>query len=274
MDDEIRTELILSQPQERSGLHPRARELGETRYAGETCFSGETRYAGVTHSLGDTRCASFTEKALSRMNEDDIFVRWKSQRNRDLHLREEPEGLKGAPACTRKECYNCTNGKCAALTDNDFGQRACPFFAPREQVQEKQKACLKRLFDEGREDLVAKYGDQLVALGIVDLGDTELEKMFSGLHVVEEQLAKKAVARIERRKLADPDADDEDEDDDSGEEDYDEADCDEEDGDEEDYDATWALKEIVAQRLDEPRRTYRATGRIYSVDPFGGDGNG
>lgn len=32
------------------------------------------------------------------------------------------------PLCERRGCFACRNGVCEILTDNDFGDRECPFF--------------------------------------------------------------------------------------------------------------------------------------------------
>ncbi len=45
-------------------------------------------------------------------------------------------------ACKVSDCFACKDGGCAALTDNDFGERSCPFFKTSEQV-EKERAAAK-----------------------------------------------------------------------------------------------------------------------------------
>ena len=148
-----------------------------------------------------------TEEAIEKINEGDIFSRWQTEQEDSLHLREDVEDLTDAPECHRTECYNSVEGKCIALGDNDFGRRECPFFVTFGQARESQKKCLKRLLDEGREDLIERYGDQLVMMGIIDLGDQGLEQMFRGLSIIEQDLAKKTEIAKEKRKDVDPDYD-------------------------------------------------------------------
>lgn len=194
---------------------------------------------GRGKSYGD-RQGEEADEIFQELNAGDIFSRWQVESDDSMGLRDDIDDLADAPECKRTECYNCMKGKCVALEDNDFGHRECPFFVPSEQVREKQKLCLRRLLDEGREDLIEQYGDQLAALGIVDLGDVGLEQMFSGLLTIEQELSKKAEAAKERRKQVDPDA-----------EDYDYFDDAENSGDSSgpilpvDYDAIWAWEEAV-----------------------------
>ena len=35
------------------------------------------------------------------------------------------------PLCGRGECFANKDGYCGILTDNDFGERECPFYKPR-----------------------------------------------------------------------------------------------------------------------------------------------
>ena len=36
--------------------------------------------------------------------------------------------LDECPKCDRYTCFAYNNGKCVALTDNNFGKRECPFY--------------------------------------------------------------------------------------------------------------------------------------------------
>lgn len=179
-----------------------------------------------------------SDEIVEKLNEGDIFSRWQIESEDSMCLREDIDDLTDAPECQRTGCYNNIKGKCVALEDNDFGHRGCPFFVPSEQVREEQKLCLRRLLDEGREDLIERYGDQLAELGIVDLGDFGLEQMFSGLFTIEQELSKKAEAAKERRRQIDPDADDYD-----GSDDPDYSEDSANSSDPVDYDAIWARGE-------------------------------
>ena len=130
------------------------------------------------------------EDVIEKINEGSIISRWQTETDDTFHMREDVKNLADAPVCHRAGCYNCVEGKCVALEDNNFGSRECPFFVVSSQVKETQKRCLIRLLDEEREDLIEKYGDQLAEMGIVALGDTGLEQMFTGLSTIEIDLAK------------------------------------------------------------------------------------
>lgn len=152
------------------------------------------------------------EDVIEKINEGSIISRWQTETEETLHMREDVKNLADAPVCHRAGCYNCVEGKCVALEDNNFGSRECPFFVVSSQVKETQKRCLIRLLDEGREDLIERYGEQLAEMGIVALGDTGLEQMFTGLSTIEMDLAKKAERAREKRKNIDPDFCDDDHD--------------------------------------------------------------
>ena len=32
------------------------------------------------------------------------------------------------PPCSRTDCFACDNERCTILTNNDFGERECPFY--------------------------------------------------------------------------------------------------------------------------------------------------
>lgn len=53
--------------------------------------------------------------------------------------------IKASCACNRGDCFACKDGKCVALADNSFGQRACPFFKTAEQVETERKAAKSRM---------------------------------------------------------------------------------------------------------------------------------
>ena len=143
-----------------------------------------------TEGLQDDEC-NIRKLENQILSGDDILSRWKLRSDKTVHRREDIDSIADAPECGRADCYNCIDGSCVALNDNDFGHRECPFFIRTEQALKNQKASLERLIDEGREDLLKKYGAQLAALDIVELGDTELEQMFAGLRAVERELREK-----------------------------------------------------------------------------------
>lgn len=49
------------------------------------------------------------------------------------------------PACNAKECAACDEGRCNALTKNNFGTRKCPFFKTKEQAEKEKDLCEKRM---------------------------------------------------------------------------------------------------------------------------------
>lgn len=51
------------------------------------------------------------------------------------------------PACDAEECAACYEGRCIALSDNNFGTRKCPFFKTKEQAAKEKAYCEKRLAD-------------------------------------------------------------------------------------------------------------------------------
>lgn len=51
------------------------------------------------------------------------------------------------PTCTAAECAACVEGHCNALTNNNFGERKCPFFKTKEQAAKEKDYCKKRLAD-------------------------------------------------------------------------------------------------------------------------------
>lgn len=47
--------------------------------------------------------------------------------------------------CDKKECFGCEECRCIVLVDNNFGNKACPFFKTREQVEKEQEYVRQRL---------------------------------------------------------------------------------------------------------------------------------
>ena len=45
------------------------------------------------------------------------------------------------PTCKEKTCFANEKGTCICLTDSNFGDRKCPFYKPKEEMQ-KQKLML------------------------------------------------------------------------------------------------------------------------------------
>lgn len=39
------------------------------------------------------------------------------------------------PSCDRNNCFAYSNGECVILTDNDFGERECPFYKTQAQFE-------------------------------------------------------------------------------------------------------------------------------------------
>lgn len=57
--------------------------------------------------------------------------------------------IHGKPDCFAWGTY----GICTALRDTDFGDRMCPFYKTREQMEEEQEAAIQRFDKIGRPDL-------------------------------------------------------------------------------------------------------------------------
>ena len=49
------------------------------------------------------------------------------------------------PTCNRAECFGCQEGECLVLIENNFGQKGCPFFKTKEQVESEKEYCRERL---------------------------------------------------------------------------------------------------------------------------------
>lgn len=47
--------------------------------------------------------------------------------------------MKIEPICNREDCFACDGSKCTLLTENDFGDRECPFFKTNEQVAKEKE---------------------------------------------------------------------------------------------------------------------------------------
>lgn len=39
------------------------------------------------------------------------------------------------PPCSRTDCFACENKSCRILSDNNFGERKCPFFKTHEKFR-------------------------------------------------------------------------------------------------------------------------------------------
>lgn len=65
------------------------------------------------------------------------------------------------PECRfeREDCHAWEDGRCAALTDTDFGTDVtdCPFYRSKQDNLRENTACLNRLIRMGRTDLIDKY---------------------------------------------------------------------------------------------------------------------
>lgn len=47
--------------------------------------------------------------------------------------------------CEKNECFAYKDGKCVALSDNQFGKRGCPFYKTNSQLAVQRVAVEKRL---------------------------------------------------------------------------------------------------------------------------------
>ena len=48
------------------------------------------------------------------------------------------------PRCLRSGCFANYGDHCSALADNDFGNRNCPFFKTKQQLDEERAAINKK----------------------------------------------------------------------------------------------------------------------------------
>lgn len=78
------------------------------------------------------------------------------------------------PGCPFYSCFAHENGHCTALKNNEFTARPCPFYKNRPQMKKDQQDAFDRLLMEGRLDLINRYEDVLVALGIEDPEDAKV----------------------------------------------------------------------------------------------------
>ena len=49
------------------------------------------------------------------------------------------------PTCGRKDCFGNEEGYCLVLTENNFGNRSCPFYKTEEKVAEEKEYVKNRL---------------------------------------------------------------------------------------------------------------------------------
>ena len=54
------------------------------------------------------------------------------------------------PKCLRTVCFANYDCYCSALSNNDFGERDCPFFKTRRQLDEERAAIKARMRDKIR----------------------------------------------------------------------------------------------------------------------------
>lgn len=58
---------------------------------------------------------------------------------------------------TSKDCAACSGGFCLALEDIDYAVDGCPFYKTAEQKAKEDEACLERLAERNRFDLILKF---------------------------------------------------------------------------------------------------------------------
>ena len=51
------------------------------------------------------------------------------------------------PKCIRKKCFANFGCECIVLSDNDFGDRPCPFYKTKEQLDAGRRRAKERLLD-------------------------------------------------------------------------------------------------------------------------------
>lgn len=78
------------------------------------------------------------------------------------------------PCCPFYSCFAHEGGHCTALKNNEFMARPCPFYKSRAQMKKDQQDAFDRLLMEGRLDLINRYEEVLVALGIEDPEDAKV----------------------------------------------------------------------------------------------------
>lgn len=79
-----------------------------------------------------------------------------------------------SPGCLFYSCFACENGHCTALNNNEFPGRPCPFFRARADAKKAQQEAFDHLLMEGRLDLINRYEQVLINLGIEDPEDAKI----------------------------------------------------------------------------------------------------
>lgn len=76
--------------------------------------------------------------------------------------------------CSFYSCFACTGGHCSALNNTDFHGKPCPFYKSAGQLRKGRQDAFDRLLINGRLDLINRYEDILVDLGIEDPEDAKI----------------------------------------------------------------------------------------------------
>lgn len=79
-----------------------------------------------------------------------------------------------SPSCLFYSCFACEKLHCTILRDNDFHGKPCSFFKTRSDVQRQRQEAFDRILMNGRLDLINRYEEILISLGIEDPEDAKV----------------------------------------------------------------------------------------------------
>ena len=80
--------------------------------------------------------------------------------------------LNELPVCTYKnDCHACKRGKCIALSSTESCEKRCPFYREAKENNNEIQRCMYRLIREGRNELIEKYREVYIDLGMLDVVD-------------------------------------------------------------------------------------------------------
>lgn len=78
------------------------------------------------------------------------------------------------PCCSFYTCFAYQHGRCTVLNNNDFHGGLCPFYKRRKQAAQDRQDAFDKLLINGRLDLINRYEEILVNLGIEDPEDAKV----------------------------------------------------------------------------------------------------
>lgn len=79
-----------------------------------------------------------------------------------------------SPSCLFYSCFACEKLHCTILRDNDFHGKPCSFFKTRADALKQRQEAFDRILMNGRLDLINRYEEILISLGIEDPEDAKI----------------------------------------------------------------------------------------------------